>query len=184
LAINFYTLIEFFRKLLIPSVSGKAFIDGDFMTIYLSPGDYHRIHSPVDGMIIGFLYVPGRFLSVRGSIARMVSGIYIGNERVTTFIRTVKGNVAVCKVGAANVGAISLTYDSVLLRGFSRVPIEKAYLAAEEKPVRRGDEIGVFNLGSTVIVLFEKGMSRFSVDVSERQVQMGQGIAEYKGFTG
>ncbi|MBN1534082.1 MAG: phosphatidylserine decarboxylase [Spirochaetes bacterium] len=162
---------------LIPSDAARAFADGDFITIYLAPGDYHRIHSPVDGTITGYLHIPGRLLSVRPSMARTVPDLYTGNERVVTFISSARGTVAVCKVGAANVGAVTLSYDEAASGHFSRRPAERAYGPAERRDVRRGDEIGVFNLGSTVIALFERGMLRFTVDAAGRRVRMGEQIA-------
>ncbi len=172
--------IEYSVRDLIPSEAAGAFISGNFITIYLSPGDYHRIHSPVDGTIAGYMHVPGRLLGVRESVARTVPGLYTGNERVITYIRTNRGMAAVCKVGAANVGAISLSYDAMASISFSHSPRELLYPAAAEKTVRRGDEIGVFNLGSTVIVLFGKGMVRFTVESPGRKIKMGQKIAVWK----
>ncbi len=172
--------IEYSVRDLIPSKAAGAFIDGDFITIYLSPGDYHRIHSPVEGIITGYMHVPGRFLSVRESVAWAVPGLYTGNERVITYIRAKRGMAAVCKVGAANVGAISLSYDAMASTSFSHSPREVLYPAAKEKTVRRGDEIGVFNLGSTVIVLFGKGTVRFTVELPGRKIKMGQKIAVWK----
>jgi len=169
--------IEYSLRDLIPSGTAEAFIDGDFITIYLSPGDYHRIHSPVDGTIAGYLHVPGRLLSVRESLVKRVPGLYTGNERVVTYIRANRGMVAVCKVGAANVGAISLSYDAAARKGFSRSPKESLYNADQQKKVLRGDELGVFNLGSTVIVIFEKGSVRFTVESPGRRIRMGEKIA-------
>lgn len=169
--------IDYSLRDLIPSEWARTFIDGDFITIYLSPGDYHRIHSPVDGTIAGYMYIPGRLLSVRESVARTVPGLYTGNQRVVTYIRTKRGMVAVCKVGAANVGSISLSYDIAACQGFSSSPLEFMYPASEEKAVSRGDELGVFNLGSTVIVVFEKGTVRFMIEAPGRKIKMGERIA-------
>lgn len=162
---------------LIPSESAEAYMDGDFITIYLSPGDYHRIHSPVDGAIAGYLHVPGRLLSVRESLVRSVPGLYTGNERVITYIRAKGGMVAVCMIGAANVGSIRLSCDAAARKGFSRSPGESVYNAAEQKKVLRGDELGVFNLGSTVIVIFQKGSVRFTAESPGRKIRMGEKIA-------
>lgn len=165
---------------LIPSEAAAAFNNGDFITLYLSPGDYHRIHSPVDGTITGYMHVPGRLLSVRESVARNVPGLYTGNERVITFIRSKRGMVAVCKVGAANVGAISLSFDAAASKSFSHSLKEVIYPAAKEKTMRRGDELGVFNLGSTVIIIFEKGIVRFTIKSTGLKIKMGQQIAVWE----
>jgi phosphatidylserine decarboxylase len=124
---------------------------GACATLYLSPGMYHRVHSPVDGRVVAWRYVPGRLYPVNGAGVRSVPGLFTRNERVALFIETqAHGPVAVVLVGAANVGRMSLAFAGLVtnrgLLGGRSVP---------PKPVevRRGDEIGTFNLGSTVVLL-------------------------------
>jgi len=120
-------------------------------TLYLSPAMYHRVHSPVDGEVVAWRYVPGRLFPVNAMGVRSVSGLFTRNERVSVLVETAAhGPVAIVLVGAANVGRIGLAFaDLVTNRGHApgvvrpRAPI----------PIRRGDEIGVFNLGSTVVLL-------------------------------
>lgn len=164
---------------LIPSQRHRAFLDGEFITLYLSPSDYHRIHSPVDGIIEGFQHVPGRLYTVQEKMVHSLPWLFELNERITTFIRTSKGMVAVCKVGATNVGRISLSYDNVLTNTVFRSRKEHVYPESERKPVARGQEIGIFNLGSTVIVLFEKNMVRLNRCELGKKVKMGEKIGEY-----
>ncbi|HYN05029.1 MAG TPA: archaetidylserine decarboxylase [Vicinamibacteria bacterium] len=124
---------------------------GAHATLYLSPAMYHRVHSPVDGRVVAWRYVPGRLFPVNGAGVRSVPGLFTRNERVAVFLDTpAHGPVAVVLVGAANVGRISLAFADLVTNrgrpGGRTVP-------AEPVAVRRGDEIGAFNLGSTVVLL-------------------------------
>lgn len=124
---------------------------GTHATLYLSPAMYHRVHSPVDGRVVAWRYVPGRLHPVNGAGVRSVPGLFTRNERVALFVETeAHGPVAVVLVGAANVGRMSLAFaDLVTNRGR---PGGRTVPAAPVT-VRRGDEIGTFNLGSTVVLL-------------------------------
>ena len=133
--------------------SGEAavFRGGQHATLYLSPSMYHRVHSPVDGRIVAWRYVPGRLYPVNRMGVRSIPGLFTRNERVAVLIDTEDhGRVAVVLVGAANVGRIGLAFaDLVTNRG--RPP--GRLFPPSPLPVRRGDELGVFNLGSTVVLL-------------------------------
>lgn len=124
---------------------------GVHATLYLSPAMYHRVHSPVDGRVTGWRYLPGRLFPVNAAGVRSVPGLFARNERVALFLDTeAHGPVAVVLVGAANVGRMSLAFaDLVTNRG------RPAGRVVPDEPVvlRRGDEIGAFNLGSTVVLL-------------------------------
>jgi phosphatidylserine decarboxylase len=128
-----------------------AFRQGAHATLYLSPAMYHRVHSPVDGRIRGWRYVPGRLFPVNGAGVRSVPGLFTRNERVVVLLDTeAHGPAAVVLVGAANVGRIRLAFaDLVTNRG------RPADHVVPPRPVavRRGDELGAFNLGSTVVLL-------------------------------
>jgi phosphatidylserine decarboxylase len=119
--------------------------------LYLSPAMYHRVHSPVDGRVRAFRYVPGRLFPVNRAGVRSVPGLFTRNERVSVFLDSdIHGPVAVVLVGAANVGRMSLAFaDLVTNRG---QPAGRL-VPAEPVELRRGDEIGAFNLGSTVVLL-------------------------------
>lgn len=120
-------------------------------TLYLSPAMYHRVHAPVDGRVVAWHYLPGRLYPVNAIGVRAVPGLLARNERVSVLIETgAHGLVAVVLVGAANVGRIGLAFAELATnsgqaagRREPRQPI----------PIRRGDELGVFNLGSTVVLL-------------------------------
>jgi phosphatidylserine decarboxylase len=120
-------------------------------TLYLSPAMYHRVHAPVDGRVAAWRYVPGRLFPVNATGVRSVPGLFTRNERVAVLVDTeAHGRVAVVLVGAANVGRISLAFaDLVTNRG---APAGRV-VPAEAFELRRGDDLGVFNLGSTVVLL-------------------------------
>lgn len=165
---------------LIPSSEAEKFIGGKFITLYLSPGDYHRIHSPVDGKITGFFNIPGKLYTVQEFMVNSLPDLFSVNERLITYIKTSKGNVAVCKIGAINVGKISLAYDDAVTNKLFGKRHEKLYTKDEMKPVKKGDELGTFNLGSTVIILFEKGMMDFSKLKYGQKVRVGEKIGTLK----
>ncbi|HON16259.1 MAG TPA: archaetidylserine decarboxylase [Spirochaetota bacterium] len=161
---------------LIPSIKSEKFIGGKFITLYLSPGDYHRIHSPVDGKITGFYKIPGKLFSVQDFMVKNLPDLFAINERLITYISTPVGEVAVCKIGAMNVGKISLSYDNAVTNRAFDSKEEKIYGKDEYKPIKKGDEIGIFNLGSTVIILFEKNMIKFEDLPIGSKVKMGEKI--------
>ncbi|MCL1834315.1 MAG: archaetidylserine decarboxylase, partial [Leptospirales bacterium] len=152
---------------LIPSKKSKKFINGKYITLYLSPGDYHRIHSPVSGEITGFFNIPGKLYTVQEFMVKGLKGLFAINERLITYIETDKGSVAVCKIGAINVGKISLSYDNSVTNKFFRRKNEHIYTLDKRPQINRGDEIGAFNLGSTVIILFEKGVMKKFADLKK-----------------
>ena len=124
---------------------------GHHATLYLSPAMYHRVHSPVDGEVVAWRYVPGRLFPVNAAGVRSVPGLFTRNERVVVLLETAAhGPVAIVLVGAANVGRISLAFaDLVTNRGHA----PGVFRPTPAIPIRRGDEIGTFNLGSTVVLL-------------------------------
>jgi len=163
-------------KDLIPSEVHRRFIDGDFITLYLSPGDYHRIHSPVEGTIEGYQHVPGRLFTVQDFMVKTMPDLFSVNERITTYVGTPAGLAGVCMVGATNVGRISLCYDAPVTNKTFRSRKERLYGDGEKKPVVKGGELGIFNLGSTVVLVFERGMVRFNALPLGSKIRMGERI--------
>ena len=146
------------------------FLGGRFIVLYLSPRDYHRIHSPERGRILGYTYRPGTLFSVNAVAVQGLHGLFPKNERLTTYLQTEHGLVAVVKVGATNVGKISVTYDTISTNRWIRMPRHRTY--RDEKTIGRGEELGRFEMGSTVILLFEK-------DMCEMKVRFGQTLGRY-----
>lgn len=154
----------------------KIYEKGRFMTIYLSPRDYHRVHSPVSGKITDFNYLPGTLFPVNAFGVRAVKGLFAKNERLVTFIHSSIGRVAIVKVGAAIVGSVKVGYSKEARTNVKAGSLSRRRLAAP-KAVARGEEIGYFQFGSTVILVFERGKVEFSTDLREGQtVKMGQTI--------
>jgi phosphatidylserine decarboxylase len=149
------------------------FRQGAHATLYLSPAMYHRVHSPVDGRVVAWRYVPGRLFPVNGAGVRSVPGLFTRNERVVLFVDSeAHGPVAVVLVGAANVGRMSLAFaDLVTNRGR---PGGKT-VPAEPVAVRRGDEVGAFHLGSTVVLLLADPGLRPAVAAGDL-VRVGQAL--------
>ncbi|HNX25357.1 MAG TPA: archaetidylserine decarboxylase [Spirochaetota bacterium] len=168
--------VDYSLRELIPSIEAEKFINGKYITLYLSPGDYHRIHSPVSGKIAGFFNIPGKLYTVQEFMVKGFKGLFAVNERLITYIETENGAVAVCKIGAINVGKISLSYDHSVTNRFFRSKNEHIYAEDKMPVIKKGDEIGIFNLGSTVIILFEKGMMEFSDLKDGQKVKVGEVI--------
>lgn len=166
-----YTL----SALLNDPLDGRQFEGGAYLTLYLSPRDYHRIHAPLDGEIEGYSYIPGDLFPVNSLGVRYVPGLFCSNERLVTFLKTAAGRVAVVKVGAMNVGRIRACYDDVVTnagRGASRRRYDRPI------PIRKGEELGVFELGSTVVLVFEPGRVTLEPAAAEgARVRMGQVLA-------
>ena len=139
------------RALLGSDEDAAPFVKGVHATLYLSPSMYHRVHSPVDGTIRSWRYIPGRLFPVNALAVRHVDGLFTRNERVSVLIDSPEfGPVAVVLVGAANVGRISLAFDEQRSNTGGAL---RAVKPPTPLPIRRGDDLGAFNLGSTVVML-------------------------------
>lgn len=150
-----YTLTDF----LVDAEDARAYEGGVFATLYLAPYNYHRIHSPVAGRVEGYSYVPGHLWPVNTAGVAKIDKLFAVNERLISHLETDYGRVAVVKVGATCVGRIRATYADVVTNDGSRKAFER--VSFDEKPeVEKGGELGIFEMGSTVIVLFQKGRAR------------------------
>jgi phosphatidylserine decarboxylase len=130
---------------------------GAYATIYLSPRDYHRIHFPLGGAVTGYRYVPGRLWPVNPASVRSVPGLFTVNERLVTVLATPVGACAVVAVGATIVGRVRACYDpTVPLTNLRRARVASRDYATPI-PVEKGQELGAFEMGSTVILVFERG---------------------------
>ena len=158
------------------------FRDGKFITLYLSPRDYHRIHMPVAGQLTRMHYVPGRLFSVNRATTRSVPGLFARNERVISVFQTAAGLLAVIMVGAIFVGSMETVWAGQITPAPVRERRQWDYLVpGREVRLDRGVELGRFNMGSTVILLFEPGkiewQDRLQADTA---VVMGQAIGKTK----
>ncbi|MDP9066339.1 MAG: archaetidylserine decarboxylase, partial [Pseudomonadota bacterium] len=131
-----------------------SFTGGSFATIYLAPFNYHRVHMAVRGTLIDTVYVPGRLFSVNAVTARHVPRLFARNERVITLFDTDFGRFALILVGALNVGSIATTWAGDITPARRR---RLTTLGGARPTLDKGAELGRFNMGSTVILLFEPG---------------------------
>lgn len=132
----------------------KKWAGGFFMTYYLCPTDYHRVHSPVEGSITDVRYMPGQLWPVNEWSTTNVPDLFSVNERVLVEIETDLGPVGVVFVGATNVGHIVLSFDEKI-RGNQKGPhIFEHKQYRPEIPVHKGSELGMFRMGSTVVMLY------------------------------
>ncbi|MDQ5769886.1 archaetidylserine decarboxylase [Thiothrix subterranea] len=156
-------------------VRAAPFMQGQFMTIYLSPRDYHRIHMPLTGTLTEQVYVPGRLFSVAGHTVRTIPRLFARNERVVTLFDTEFGKLAMVLVGAINVAAIETVWDGLVTPpqgwGVKRQTFPDVNLA-------KGAEMGRFNMGSTVILLLENPSLAWNQALgADVALQLGQALA-------
>lgn len=151
------------------------FMNGQFMTIYLSPRDYHRIHMPLSGSLTEQVYVPGRLFSVAGHTARTIPRLFARNERVVAMFDTEFGKLAMVLVGAINVAAIETVWDGLVTPpqgwGVKRQTFPDVVL-------EKGAEMGRFNMGSTVILLLENADMQWEKALAEdKPLKLGEHLA-------
>ena len=169
-----YTLVELLHE---PQVA-RHFEHGSFVTYYLCPTDYHRVHAPVQGEVIWSCHIPGTFWPVNAWGVQTVEKVFCVNERVVTLMHTPQGYVAVVMVAAMDVGNIIMAYDTTIAT--TRRGNRRAVTARDYTPPRllhKGDELGTFRMGSTVIVLFAPGMLQGDVSTLRGcRVKMGASL--------
>lgn len=159
----------------------EKYNDGYFITYYLCPTDYHRVHSPVSGFVKSVMYRNGDLWPVNKTSVALVRNLYIQNERLMGEIATEYGAVGVIMVGATNVGSMTLAFDKkVRTNRFSQ---SKRHLYKVPLEIKKGDEFGTFHMGSTVIVLYGKEFrehfkSQFSLP---NRTRVGQALTDDKG---
>lgn len=127
---------------------------GLFMTYYLCPTDYHRVHSPLDGEILEVIHVPGDLWPVNEWSTENIHEVFNLNERIIVVIQTQWGPVALVFVGATNVGSIHLSFDKSFV-GNDPTQLEIRHHKYENpKAIKKGDELGYFAMGSTVVMIY------------------------------
>jgi phosphatidylserine decarboxylase len=138
------------------------FENGSFATLYLSPRDYHRIHMPCAGKLTRMIYVPGALFSVNPTTARGVPGLFARNERVVCVFESAFGPFVLVLVGATIVGSMATVWHGVVNPPRSGVLREWRYDENATVSLQKGDEMGRFLLGSTVVMLFPKDTLAFN----------------------
>ncbi|MFM2480776.1 archaetidylserine decarboxylase [Celerinatantimonas sp. YJH-8] len=143
----------------------KEFDDGTFTTIYLSPRDYHRVHMPIDGTLREMIHVPGELFSVNPLTAQYVPELFARNERVVAIFDTAVGPMAMVLVGATIVASIETVWAGTIAPAGGQIS-QWHYQQQPPVTLKKGDEMGRFKLGSTVILLF--GHDAIQLDKSVR----------------
>lgn len=199
-------------SLLADSACADRFKGGSFITVYLSPRDYHRLHMAESGKLESMTHVPGRLFSVAPSSVETIPSLFARNERVVTLFETSHGAMAMVLVGAMNVASIETVWagqvtpygEHLRAQSGKQVTQWKYGLAGDEQAqnspaheqmhaenlrvvksgeqfeLARGDEMGRFNMGSTVIVLTENGIQFDPELVPGSPVNMGMALGHYR----
>ena len=156
------------------STLAAQFENGLFATLYLSPKDYHRVHMPCDGRLARMIYVPGDLFSVNPVTARGVPGLFARNERVVCLFESDNGPFILTLVGATIVGSMATVWHGVVNPPRTTAVREWRY---DDRKImlKKGEEMGRFLLGSTVVMLFPKNTLQFNPEwITERPVRMGE----------
>jgi phosphatidylserine decarboxylase len=159
----------------------RLFLGGAFATLYLSPRDYHRIHMPLAGRLREMTHIPGKLFSVSPLTTRKVPHLFARNERVVTLFDTPAGPMALVLVGAINVASIETVWAGAITPPLGATVRRWDYPPNGAGAVRldKGAEMGRFNMGSTVIVLFGPGAVRWERDIKPgATVRMGQRLGK------
>jgi phosphatidylserine decarboxylase len=162
-----YTLTRFLGD----DANASRYENGTFFNMYLSPQDYHHIHSPVGGRIVRSVHIPGKLWPVNDWSLANVDELFSINERVVTYIDCDLGRVAVVMIGATNVGKISVVYDSFISNATN---VNRTVSRDYDPPIdiACGARLGTFHMGSSVVVLLEPGR----VDVERVRLHAGKKV--------
>jgi len=162
--------------LLTTSALASEFADGSFATIYLAPHNYHRVHMPITGQLQHMITVPGRLFSVNATSNQHIPNLFSRNERVICIFKTDQGPMAVVLVGAMLVASIVTRWAGVMTPTTQRGIQQTTY---HEQPIviNKGQELGYFQFGSTVIMLFAANRVNWLANVAvPSTVHMGQAV--------
>lgn len=156
-------------------IAAAALLDGSYLTIYLAPGDYHRIHAPTDGKVAWSIHLPGTLWPVNDGAARSIRDLFVRNERVVTGLEAPAGSLVLVKVGAFNVGSIRASYDPAVGRGRRRR--YRAYPLAPT--IAKGEEIARFEMGSSVVLLLPRDCALAPGLAAGRRTRVGEPLARF-----
>ncbi len=157
----------------------KPFKDGKFATVYLAPRDYHRIHMPIDGTLTDMLYVPGELFSVNPLTAAKVPDLFARNERVVAIFDTPVGKMAMVLVGATIVASIETVWAGTVTPPAGKNVQHWSYDKDSESSVslKKGEELGRFKLGSTIVACFEQDVIDFEAMEAGMVTRLGDPMA-------
>lgn len=154
----------------------QSYYDGQFATIYLSPKDYHRMHAPIDCEVTKTVHIPGRLFSVAKWTAESIPRLFARNERLVCYMKTEIGTIAYVLVGAIMVSSMETVFNGLVTPPYAKkvqvVPLN------ENTKLKKGDEVGRFNMGSTVILLLPPNVAQLDESLIENTiVKLGEKIA-------
>jgi phosphatidylserine decarboxylase len=164
----------------------KPFMNGDFATIYLAPKDYHRIHMPCDGVLKKMIYVPGDLYSVNPLTAANVPNLFARNERVVAIFETEVGPMSLVLVGATIVASIGTVWSGTVTPPTGGRIQSWSYPTSGPASIhlKKGEEMGHFKLGSTVVLTFAKDAIEFDDELEPLSTtRMGELMAKIKSET-
>lgn len=162
------------------SEQAKLFENGEFCTIYLAPKDYHRIHMPCEGKLLEMIHVPGQLFSVNPLTARNVPKLFARNERVVCLFDTPFGKMALVSVGATIVGSIETVWAGNITPP-TRKEVKRWQYQDGDVTLSKGEEMGRFKLGSTVVLLMENKNWQWDPSVAlEASLKLGQKLVTAK----
>jgi len=163
-------------ELLGDDARAAAYHDGSFITVYLSPRDYHRVHMPLAGELIETVHIPGRLFGVAPFAVAAIPRLFARNERLVCHFDSALGPFAVVLVGAMLVSGVATVWDGVAIPPYASTIVRRD-CRGRGIWLKRGAELGRFEMGSTVIVLLPARLGRFSPHlVAEQNVRMGQKV--------
>jgi len=157
----------------------SKFTRGYYYNIYLTPRHYHQVHSPITGLVSGFCHIPGNLWPVNDWSLNKIDRLFCVNERLVTYIESEFGLVALVMIGATNVGSMTVTYDPIVTNQniwfAMRKPRQEFFKTPA--PINCGQKLGAFNMGSSVVLLFENSQL-FSNLAKPGEIRIGQALAQ------
>ena len=145
-----------------------------FVTIYLSPKDYHRIHMPLDGSLKSMKYIPGNLFSVNQRTVDDIDQVFARNERLVCYFDSEYGEIALVMVGAIFVGSMETSWEGQITPPYNKSVKTFEYDSRQIK-LSKGEELGRFNMGSTVILLLPHNVSKLNFEFN-KTLKMGQSL--------
>ena len=145
-----------------------------FVTIYLSPKDYHRIHMPLDGSLKSMKYIPGNLFSVNQRTVDDIDQVFARNERLVCYFDSEYGEIALVMVGAIFVGSMETSWEGQITPPYNKSVKTFEYDSRQIK-LSKGEELGRFNMGSTVILLLPHNVSKMNFEFN-KTLKMGQSL--------
>lgn len=157
-------------------LAGKL-ANAPFVTVYLAPYNYHRVHMPIDGTLLQTRFIPGTLYSVNARTTAALDGLYAHNERLVCEFGTARGPCAVVLVGAMNVASISTVWEGEIIPALNGGIVQRSYDTNDTVRLRQGDYLGHFNMGSTVVVLGPPGSCNWTAATTMGQtVRAGENL--------